>query len=97
MSKIIGSFADFTSSFDSFLFYRNELHLEHCLLVSVPRALQLAEGYTYDQLNRDILANKDLYVWEADSDFYWPNDNMFSPNNAVHGLSGFRVRARGGV
>ena len=88
----ISSFNDFLNKFDMFYFCYGSIQPGFCLEVAHSYHWQFTKGYSEEQLNADILANKNLFDWKESNEFYYPNTNMFSGDNSQIGISGYVVR-----
>jgi len=91
---VISSFADFLSKFEQFLFCFGSIKPSLDLQVSDSYYYDFQNGYSKEQLNKDIVNNKDLFVWESTCEFYYPNTNMFSGSNEQRNIQGYFVNKK---
>jgi len=88
----ISSFNDFLDKFDEFLFQDGSIEPTYCLEVAHYHYFEFIGGYTEQQLNNDIIENKNMFTWEETNEFYYPNTNMFSGDNSKKGIKGYNVK-----
>ena len=88
---IISSYNDFLAKFDSFYFAYDSIQPSFCLEDAHYYYWTFDGGYTEQQLNKDIIANKDDFNWCETRQFYYPNTNMFSPDNSEKNIKGWII------
>ena len=90
----IHSFNEFLDKFQMFYFAGDSIRPSLCLQDHSDYFWTFEGGYNKEALNKDILANKNLFDWHKTSGFYYPNTNMFSKSNEERGIKGFIVRSK---
>jgi hypothetical protein len=88
---VISSYNDFLAKFDSFYFAFDSIQPSFCLEVAHYYYWTFENGYTEQQLNKDILENKHSFTWSESREFYYPNTNMFSGDNSQKNIKGWVV------
>ena len=87
----ISNFEDFLSKFNQFYFAFDSIQPALCLEYAYDNFWAFECGYSRQQLNTDIVANKHLFSWQETAAFYYPNTNMFSGSNAESNIKGYVV------
>jgi hypothetical protein len=88
---VINGFDDFLQKFDTFYFAFDSIQPSFCLEVAHYYYWTFGCGYSEQQLNKDILNNKNSFAWSESRQFYYPNTNMFSGDNSEKNIQGWVV------